>query len=141
MTTTCPDCGVEFGIGQWYRCPHEHIAGGRGADVTWPGGKTFENLGHEPVTFYSPAEKAAYLKAHRLEEFVRHMPVPGSDKSPHTVSWAAVSQETLDGARAMLERVGKATKTEPQTYIQSMTVTVTDVPGYVTEPIVGVHAD
>lgn len=140
MTTCCEHCGETYGVGQWYACPHGFVSGGRGADVTWPGGKTFENLGHEPVTLHSPAEKARYLKAHNLEEFVRHQPVPGSDKSPHTTSWAAVSKETLDGATAMLERVSQGTKApEPQTYIQSWTVTTTEVPGFVTTPITGVH--
>ena len=139
---TCDTCGALFGIGDDYRCPHDRVSGGRGADVTWPGGKTFENLGDAPKTFYSPAELNRHLKAHNLESFVRHTPVPGSDKSPYTTNWAAVSQETLDGAKAMLERVGSAGKTNaPQTWIQSLEVTVTDVPGYVTTPIAGVHAD
>jgi hypothetical protein len=132
--------GGEHGVGL---CPFEkrRESFGRGADVTWPGGKVFENLSDQPQTFYSPRELNQYLKAHNLEPFVRHTPVPGSDKSPHTVSWAAVSQETLDGAKAMLERVGTAAKEPvPQTYIQSMTVTMTDEAGYVTTPIAGLHA-
>lgn len=101
---------------------------GRGPDVTWPGGKTFENLGDQPQTFYSPAEQARYMRQHGIEAFVRHVPVPGSDRSPHTTSWAAVTQETLDGARAMLERVGAGHKETPHPgWVQSMTVTVTDV--------------
>ncbi len=109
---------------------------GRGADVTWPGGKTFENLADQPQTFYSKSDYTKYLKANNIEEFVRHVPVPGSDKSPHTVSWAAVSQSTLDGAKAMLERVGAAhgRDPEPQTWIESMTVTVTDEAGTVWAP-------
>ena len=118
MTATCESCGQSYSAGQWYRCPHEPLRSGRGADVTWPGGKTFENLADQPVTFYSKSEYTRYLKTHRIEEFVRHVPVPGSDKSPHTTSWAAVSQETLDGAKAMLERVGKASASpEPQTWV------------------------
>lgn len=138
---TCETCGGDYQIGQWYRCPHDWVAGGRGADVTWPGGKTFENLAHEPVTFYSKSDYTRYLRQHGIEEFVRHQPVPGSDKSPHTTSWAAVSQETLDGAKAMLERVGKSTKGTTPTYIESFTGTITDVPGYVTSRVAGVHAD
>jgi hypothetical protein len=101
-------------------------------DVTWPGGRTFENLANEPQTFYHRSDYERYLKAHRIEEFVRHVPVPGSDQSPHTTSWAAVSQHQLDGAKAMLERVGKASNdAPPQTYIQSITWTVTDEVGTV----------
>ena len=126
--------------GVWI-CPHLSVKEAAAvAQVTWPGGKTFENLGPEPVTFYSKSEYQRYLKAHNLEEFVRHVPVPGSDTSPHTTSWSAVSQHTLDGAKAMLERIGKASKPEaPLTYITHMTVTVMDVPGYVTTPIAGIH--
>jgi hypothetical protein len=116
---TCEDCGAEYGVGDWYRCPHEPVRGGRGADVTWPGGKTFENLADQPMTFYSPAEKAKYLRNHNIEEFVRHQPVPGSDKSPHTTSWAAVSQATLDGAKAMLERVGQGSKASDETWVRA----------------------
>lgn len=136
----CKHCFTDADNGQ----PHGFLvcssgSSGRGADVTWPGGKTFENLGHEKKTFYSPRELQAYCKAHRIEPFVRHRPLPGTDKSPHTTSWAAVSQATLDGAKALLERVGTGRDPAPQTYIQSMTVTVTEVPGFVTEPITGIH--
>jgi hypothetical protein len=118
---TCDTCGENYEIGQWYACPHEWVSRGRGADVTWPGGRTFENLANEPQTFYSKTEYTRYLRTHGIEEFVRHQPVPGSDKSPHTTSWAAVSQETLDGARAMLERVGRGRAPERQTYVSSFT--------------------
>jgi hypothetical protein len=119
----CLECGRVLVHGDWPFChgaPEDHgrPLPGRGADVTWPGGKTFENLADQPQTFYSKSEYDRYLRNHNIEEFVRHVPVPGSDKSPHTVSWAAVSQETLDGAKAMLERVGKGTKDVPrETYI------------------------
>lgn len=143
---TCTECGTELQIGMYPFCAgdpagHGSPVRGRSGDVTWPGGRTFENLANEPKTFYSPAELNRYLKAHNLEPMVRHQPVPGTDKSPHTSSWAAVSQETLDGAKAMLERVNTGGKSERPTLIESFSVTVTDVPGYVTRPIAGVHAD
>jgi hypothetical protein len=134
VTVTCSDCGKDYGIGDWYQCPHEPIHAGRGADVTWPGGRTFENLSDQPMTFYSPTEKAQYLKANRIEEFVRHVPVPGSDKSPHTVKWAAMSAETLAGAAEMLARVGKSSRVaESPTYIKEFSVTISDV----VEPVRG----
>jgi hypothetical protein len=130
MTTTCLTCGTAYGVGQWYQCPHDPVAGSLAADraVTWPGGKTFENMAHEPQTFYSPSEHRAYCRAHRLEPYVRHVPVPGSDKSPHTTSWAAVSRTQLEAATALLERLGAA-----------ITITVTEAQGTVTEPIAGIH--
>lgn len=31
MTTeTCPDCGTEYGVGQWYRCPHDSVLPSKG---------------------------------------------------------------------------------------------------------------
>ena len=120
----CLECGVVLELGMFPFChgdpdAHTRVTAGRGADVTWPGGKTFENLGDTPQMFYSPAEKARYLRQHGIEEYVRHQPVPGSDKSPHTVSWAAISQHQLDGARAMLERVGSGSKESTETWVRS----------------------
>jgi hypothetical protein len=130
---TCDKCGADYQIGQWYACPHEPLRAGRGADVTWPGGRTFENLADTPQTFYSPGELNKYLRAHNLESFVRHQPVPGTDKSPHTTSWAAVSQHQLDGATAMLERVGNGKDATP-TWVQSLTLTEVVESGTVTAP-------
>lgn len=127
MTVRCADCGAHYGIGAWWKCPHEPMSTVRQPDVTWPGGKTFENLGHEPQTFYSPAEQRAYMKAHNLEPFVRHQPLQGSDKSPYTTNWAAVSAESLAGAKAMLERTAQEQNAR-RDYVQSMTVTTTEVP-------------
>lgn len=77
-----------------------------------PGGLTLENVGHEPVTVYSHAERRRLLKERGLEECVRHVPVPGTDKSPHTTSWASVSPETLATAGAWLAaRSGGAGRT------------------------------
>lgn len=140
----CDHCGTTLVIGMYPFCGpgRDHGYGAAAVDaVTWPGGKTFENLGHEPRTFYSPAELSRYLKAHNLEPMVRHQPLPGTDKSPHTTSWAAISQASLDGATAMLERVGAGKAPAPRTYIESMAVTVSTVSGYVTTPIGGLHAD
>lgn len=97
------------------RCPNGHITergylrGTRSAvvqgDDPFVGGKTFENLGHHPVTVYSRAEYKRELQARGLQEFVRHAPIPGTDKSPHTSRWVSMDQQTLDNARVLLERV------------------------------------
>ena len=135
---TCATCGREGGHGATglSGCPYEAVGGVRGAkgaDVTWPGGRTFENLADTPQTFYSPAEKQRFMRERGIEEYVRHQPLPGSDRSPHTTSWAAVSQETLDGARLMLERVSKGTKDATETWVRefvpSTEVGVTRVKG------------
>lgn len=46
-----------------------------------------ENVAHDPVHFSSKAEKRLYLKQHNLQEFVRHVGEPGSDKSSKTTRW------------------------------------------------------
>jgi hypothetical protein len=121
--TICDRCGATLLHGDWPFChgdpsAHAKPITGRGADVTWPGGKTFENLGSEPQTFYSPAEKARYMRNHGIEEFVRHQPVPGTDTSPHTSRWVSVPD--LAAVTAMLERIGqgKGHDPEPQTWIK-----------------------
>lgn len=56
-------------------------------DDSWPGGRTFEHLAHEPQTFYSRSELNRFLKATNQMEFVRHVGEQGSDKSRHTTRW------------------------------------------------------
>lgn len=58
-------------------------------DDSWPGGKTFENLGPEPVTCHSRSEFKHALAMRGLEEKVRHVGTPGegSDKSAFTSRW------------------------------------------------------
>lgn len=45
------------------------------------------------------------MQARGLIEFVRHQPLAGTDKSPHTTSWSSMSKETLDGAADLVKRV------------------------------------
>jgi hypothetical protein len=73
----------------------------RGDDI--PGGLVVENLGHDPVTVYSHSERRRIAKERGLQEFVRHQPLPGTDKSPHTTNWATVGPESLQKAKDMLE--------------------------------------
>lgn len=68
-------------------------AGSRHADVTWPGGKTFENGFKTPQTFYSPAEYKKALAARGLQ-------VRGDGEESAT--W--ISKETLENAKALVSR-------------------------------------
>lgn len=78
-------------------CPSGHetargyLRGGRTAaihgDDGFIGGRTYENLGHRPVTVYSRSELKRELTARGLQEFVRHVGEPGSDKSKRTTRW------------------------------------------------------
>jgi hypothetical protein len=108
---TCPDCGAELIVGSWPFCRDGHAPASIGAQSDGiPGGETIENLSHEPITFYSRSEKRRYLKEHGLVEMVRHVPVPGTDVSPHTTSWTGVN---LEAGRILAERQAttKASKT------------------------------
>lgn len=106
---TCPSCGAEMRVGSWPFCPHGFGANGVEQDG-WPGGRTFENLGPEEVTLYSRSELRRELKARGLEEFVRHVPVPGSDTSPHTTSWTGVD---LEAGRILAERQAQTKASTP----------------------------
>jgi hypothetical protein len=88
---TCERCGGELATGahgvgacplEPQRVRHQRALA---ANVTWPGGRTFENLGNEPVTLYSPAELQREMKARGLEPFVRHV-----DGDRHVERWASV---------------------------------------------------
>ena len=134
-TTLCPDCGGELHIADYPFChgdpsAHRTVQGSASIqDVTWPGGKVFENLGHEPVRCDSPADLKREMKARNLEPMVRHV-----DGDRHVGKWSSMSQFTLDGAKAMLERMAQEKPTQTPDYIQSMTVTVTDEVGTVYAP-------
>ncbi len=121
----CPTCGAPT---------HPDVSRKGGVrDDSFIGGRTFENLSNQPMTFYSKTDYRRYLKSRNLEEFVRHAPPPGSDKSPHTVKWGGIAPETLEGARLLLERVGLAPQTEP-TYIADLQIVVSDEHGTVRAP-------
>jgi hypothetical protein len=59
-----------------------------------------------PIRFRSKQERKRFLKAHGWREAGEHAPPAGTDKSKLTQSWAAVSAETLESAKVLLERVG-----------------------------------
>lgn len=73
-----------------------------------------ENGFREPRRFSSKAERLRALKEVGCAEMVRHTPVLGTDKSPHTKSWAAIGPGTLESARLLLERVGAVGRSDEQ---------------------------
>lgn len=92
---TCDKCGTSIEIGMHPFCPHGFSAGNtRPADVTWPGGKVFENGFDQPTRFYSPAEYRAALAARGLQ--VR----PDMERKG-----VAITQATLDAAKELVSRV------------------------------------
>lgn len=61
----------------------------------------------EPRRFRSKRERLRALKAAGLEECVRHRPIHGSDKSPHTMNHAQIMDPvTLENARILVSRPG-----------------------------------
>ena len=100
----CDHCGHPVTVGDWPWCPHGRPRFGIQTDEAFIGGKTFEHLGHDPVTVYSRGELKRELDARGLEPFVRHQPRPGTDKSPHTELWSTPDAQTLKNAQALLSR-------------------------------------
>lgn len=84
---TCETCGA----------PTERVwranAGAKAPEVTWPGGKTFENGFATPQTFYSPKEYRDALAAKGLK-------VRGDGEESCT--W--MSKKTLEDAKALVSR-------------------------------------
>lgn len=111
----CPLCGAIMTRRYGFRAAQ---------DDSFIGGKTFENLADQPVTFHSKTDYRRYLKTHNLEECVRHVPVPGSDKSPHTTSWAGMDAQTLANAAALVSRV--TARQQPQTYVERLELSETE---------------
>jgi len=95
----CPQCGGET----------ERLWTTAAKSITdeIPGGTWIENLGHQPMQFFNKSDIVKEAKRRGLEPCVRHVPIPGTDKSPHTTSWAAVGPYQMEQARLLLERVGR----------------------------------
>lgn len=64
-----------------------------------------DNLGPSPIRIRSRSERRRLMAERGLVEFVRHVPVPGSDKSPNTTTWAGMDPQTLANATALVSRV------------------------------------
>lgn len=97
----------------------------------WPGGgpRTFENMGPTPVTCATKSDYRRELKARGIEPMVRHVPVPGTDKSPHTRSWDVPCAYTLEAAKALVSRAGMkpATPAEPEMTVRGPVVTPAEI--------------
>ena len=48
---------------------------------------TDHNMASQPITFTSKAERRRKMKELGIQEKIRHVGVPGSDKSAHTSRW------------------------------------------------------
>jgi hypothetical protein len=74
-------------VGDWPWCPHGKQGSPAVIDDSIPGGMTIENMGPEPLTFYSKSEWRREMKRRGLRPNVRHMTLPGTDKSEFTTRW------------------------------------------------------
>jgi hypothetical protein len=115
----CPSCG---GVTErlWRASARVH-----GDEIL--GGVWIENLGPQPLQFHSKHAIVQEARRRGLEPMVRHTPVPGSDKSPHTTSWAAVGPYQMEQARLLLERVGTVTVSDPEPALIGPVATIEEV--------------
>lgn len=136
MTETCERCGGVIQVGDWPLCggdPSQHTPT-RQAIVTddVPGGFWQTNGFREPRKFYSKSARDQALAANGFEIRVRHVPVPGTDKSPYTTdhSKGCMDAGTLESARILVSRGATRTR-EPRPqddpdYGPPIPITVTD---------------
>lgn len=111
----CPKCNRTIEIGDYPFCPHGRGCAPNVIDDTIIGGEWNENMGHAPVYYDSKSERRRLMKLHHVEEYVRHAPTQGSDRSPHTVDWSKGSMDaaTLENAAILVGRQRQADKTAP----------------------------
>ena len=91
MTDRCPKCDKEVEVGEWPFCPHgfpERAGGAAMIDDQLPGGpRMLENLGSTPVLISSKSQLRDECRARGIRPAVRHVGVPGTDKSKETQRW------------------------------------------------------
>jgi putative FmdB family regulatory protein len=102
----CRECKPGIAEKVWITKPSNVI--GDECDITQ------ENGFKEPRRFTSKRERLRAIAEMGMSEMVRHTPVPGTDKSPHTKSWSAIGPGTLESARLLLERVGAVKPSDEQ---------------------------
>lgn len=124
----CQDCHGEIRVGDFPFChgdPTKHAPGvstaiGDECDI-WQ-----ENGFHTPQHFTLKSERRRALAEKGLEDRVRHVTIPGTDKSPYTSDW---SRGTVDlaAATALVSRPSQATteETEPE---MPMTHSIRELP-------------
>lgn len=117
----CDACGQTVLLGEWPYCPHGH---GSYASVGDECDIVQENGFAQPTRFRSKSALKKALDARGLEMRVQHVPIPGSDKSPFTTSWAGMDATTLQNAADLLDPA-RRTKTTTSTDQTPSGLTVT----------------
>ena len=86
LSRLCPTCHMYLRVGDWPICdgsghPPSNLTV-EGDEI--PGGMVIENMSAQPEKFYSKSDWRRRMKELGLVQMVKHVPQPGSDKSPHT---------------------------------------------------------
>ena len=87
---TCTRCGKVLQVGEYPFCGGRNAHGFPLTGLKQIGDEIdewHEHLGHTPIHLTSRSEKKRLLKERGLQEFVRHIGAPGSDRSKHTTRW------------------------------------------------------
>lgn len=121
---TCERCGTVLVVGAYPFCHGNPADHGRGHGTVV--GDEMDHLQTngpaQPIRFTSKAARKAWLKANGLTEAVRHVPLPGTDKSPHTVNWGSrMDPYTAENVRILLERAFTEGPVRP---VQKLNVTL-----------------
>jgi hypothetical protein len=103
--SNCDRCGRVVELGDWPFCPHGRAASAVIGDEI---DMVVENNGTpDPIRFRSREAMKKHLDAYHLSPMVRHVPLPGTDKSPYTSDWSrGIDPQTLENARVLLSRQG-----------------------------------
>lgn len=110
--TPCPTCGAET---QRIWKGARNVIGD-----AWPNGKTFEHLGHEPVTVYSKTELKKKMDAAGLRHTDRYHPNDGPD-------WRmAIDRQTLENARILVSRQASIPTTDDPGQLKTFRGSFTD---------------
>ncbi len=130
--TLCPECGWELRVGDYPFCSKSESGGERahapakqaviGDDI--PGGQWIENLGHEPIKFYS--KKAIRDEADRRGLRMVDRWAGPSDK--FLTNWGAgIDEYTLAAATALLTRHGARAVNEPTVVCETLQTSVREI--------------
>lgn len=107
---TCDKCGKELRIGMFPFCPHgtglASVVGDE-CDIVQ------ENGFHEPTRFTSKRELTRALAEKGLEMRVRHVTIPGTDRSPYTTDWSRGCVD-LEAARVLVTRPSERASGSPK---------------------------
>lgn len=123
---TCEKCGVVLAVGDFPFCPH-----GLGNSTVVGDECDFvqENGFAHPRRFRSKQDYARTLREKGLENAVRHVTLPGTDKSPYTSDWSrGIDPQTLANVKALMERQGHGRGKDAIPDDVAFTFTVTDAP-------------